>query len=683
MEKKTQGKSALSLYTTFVLYALVPTFIAVGVICSVLLSTVKKEVRALSQDYMVSLVSEAGINFDYYVSNGERVVLDFTHAPIVKKFLLNQDDDSLREQAQLYTNDYFNKLDDWEGIYIASWDTELLTHSNEEFVGRVMREGERRTELQQAMLSDEDKIFNVGIIPSPVTGELIVSMYAPVYDDDGSPIGYIGAGAFAKNIVEKFENVKELGYDSAYAYVLKSDGTMIYHPDESKIGNPVENKGVLGLVEQIQNGVHPDPVCLEYDYKGDAKYGACYTSGDDSYISVITADQSDILANLRRIEYISVAISLLLFVVFGVVSVIIAGKLSKPLKTIVETNDKLAAGNISDSDFEAQSKIKEINSLIKSTHKLRSSLQETINNVKTSAESLTNAITDVNEKIETNTESVGQINLAMSEVAQTSQYVAKSSTDLTERVINLGEHITELDENVKVLQEASKAIEKANKSAIECMNSVIESSDNSVKTVDSIAQGIIDTNEAVKEIQQCVVIINGVLSQTKLLALNASIEAARAGEAGKGFAVVAENIQKLAESSTENVSQIIDIIANVTKLSEESVKVAEGVKALIDEEQSNVMDAKNQFEALSESVDSSVREIESISLKTRKLEKIKTEFNTATGDLCSIAEELGATAEEVSGSCSNVADACTDTMARTQEMSAINANLSETVAFFV
>lgn len=681
MSKKTQGKSVLSLYTTFVLYALVPTFIAVGVICSVLISTVKKEVRDLSRDYMVSLVSEAGINFDYYISNGERVVLDFTHAPIVKKFLLNPDDEALAKEAQAYTNEYFSKLDDWEGIYIANWDTILLTHNNEEFVGRTMREGERRTELQEAMLNDDDNIFNVGIINSPVTDALIVSMYAPVYDDDGTPIGYIGAGAYAKNIVEKFENVKELGYNSAYAYVLKADGTMVYHPDESKIGNMVENEGVLGLVNDIKNGIHPDPVCLEYEYKGTAKYGACYVSDDDSYISVITADQSDILSNLRRIEAVAVAISVILFIAFTFISLYIAGKMSRPLKTIAETNEKLATGNISGASFETKSKIKEIGSLIVTTEKLRASLDETITNVKEDANVLTESITNVNEKVQNNTDNVGQINLAMSEVAQTSQYVAKSSTDLTERVIDLGNHISELDENVKVLQEESKTIEDANKAAIDCMNSVIESSSQSVKTVDSIAQGIIDTNEAVKEIQQCVVIINGVLSQTKLLALNASIEAARAGEAGKGFAVVAENIQKLAESSTDNVSQITDIIANVTSLSEESVKVAEGVKALIDEEQNNVTDARAQFEALSESVKSSVKEINSISEKTRKLETIRAEFNTATNDLCSIAEELGATAEEVSASCSNVVDACKDTLEHTEEMTAINSNLMETVAF--
>ena len=81
-----------------------------------------------------------------------------------------------------------------------------------------------------------------------------------------------GISSLADSMTEVIENEKKLkgneelsyeeyaeildgkklnGVESSYVYVVSSNGTMLYHPTKEKVGEPVENAVVKGLVENI------------------------------------------------------------------------------------------------------------------------------------------------------------------------------------------------------------------------------------------------------------------------------------------------------------------------------------------------------------------------------------------------------------------------------------------------
>ncbi len=74
------------------------------------------------------------------------------------------------------------------------------------------------------------------------------------------------------------------GIESSYAYVVGPDGTMLYHPTESKIGSPVENEVVSGLITEIKAGKVPESSVVEYEFKGVIKYAGYFVDPDAQFI---------------------------------------------------------------------------------------------------------------------------------------------------------------------------------------------------------------------------------------------------------------------------------------------------------------------------------------------------------------------------------------------------------------
>ena len=87
----------------------------------------------------------------------------------VRALLLDPDDPELLAQAQKYTEDFAAVKGVFEGLYIATPATYVLTHTSQDAIGITTRTGDSLDTFQKTILA-QPGLTNLGIMKSPGTG---------------------------------------------------------------------------------------------------------------------------------------------------------------------------------------------------------------------------------------------------------------------------------------------------------------------------------------------------------------------------------------------------------------------------------------------------------------------------------------------------------------------------------
>lgn len=499
-----------------------------------------------------------------YVTSQENLLIAYSKAPVVRELLKDAKSPEKLASAQAYTESYYDSLNNWEGLYIGEWNTHCIAHNNPETVGITLRKGDSLKALQNEMTS-RNGLYDAGIIVSPVSKKLILSMYCPVFDIDGTTIiGYVGGGPYVENLENILSESRRKNDTTQYYMINVKTGMYILADKKSLIATKIKDKHLLTLIEKMKAGENKG------EYKYNNKNGnmiANFQYIKENGWAVISFDsEQNIYASVNKNMFILGEICLIFIMVISLLAFVMIFLSIKPLRTIEKSIVQLS-----------ELKLQKDNTLAPWI-----GTKSEIGKIATSIDSLYDVLGNI---IRTLTECSASLNDSAIAMHNSSSILVSCVTDNSTATTMFAEHSETIDHTMlqvdqeiakitNVVSDIEQKIEKGDVHSRELLDKVDKMQHLADSSIQDATVQIIENQKAIEQameklqtlmrIDEMASQILEITSQTNLLSLNASIEAARAGEAGKGFSVVAGEIGNLASSSSDTATQI-QALCNETK----------------------------------------------------------------------------------------------------------------------
>ncbi|QOS98304.1 methyl-accepting chemotaxis protein [Brevibacterium sp. JNUCC-42] len=460
------------------------------------------------------------------------------------------------------------------------------------------------------------------------TDTIAVSIVTQLRDMSGKAVGVLGIDTNLLNLTEVLKGMK-IG-ETGHVMMISPEGTVLANPQYpemiSKNVKDLENKTLAQLSDMSTGQL--DVVMENQNFLTNV-----YTSPKTGWKYISFIEQRELSSSIDHIFFLILIMSAILGAVALVASIILAGKFSRPITTLIGHMQEIGEGNLTNEvPTHLLQRKDELGTLANSLQSMQLSIKYLISEIVSASKKLVASSDQVSSHVETNIIAIDKIAENVKEVAggadnqlMRTEESAKGMEEMALGIQRIAESTSSIAEfSLDTTQEAENGNSTV-QHAVNQMSNIGVSVGHSLSVVRILQDR---SNEIVKIVDM----ITDISSQTNLLALNASIEAARAGEHGRGFAVVADEVRKLAEQSSESAGKIASLINEVHKETNRAMESMNDVNHSVSNGVQMVQDSGEAFQRI-------LQQIKNITEQIHDNSAISEEMSAASEEIASSVDE--------------------------------------------
>ncbi len=369
---------------------------------------------------------------------------------------------------------------------------------------------------------------------------------------------------------------------------------------------------------------------------------------DQAYV----AEDQAMQAELQKNTLLIIGSSALALLVGLLAAWVITRLIIAPLRSVIRMAQQIAAGDLSGTV--AVTRRDEIGQLMQAMQQMGAGLSSIVSGLQAGIEQLASSA----QSLSTVTE---QTNLEVSSQKEETEQVATAMNQMTATVHDVARNA---EEAALAAQTADGKVESGQLVVRQSMVR-IEQLANSASSASSSIESL---SAEIQNIGTVLAVIKSVAEQTNLLALNAAIEAARAGEQGRGFAVVADEVRALAKRTQQSTEEIERLVSALRSAARSSVQQIQNSGELV---KLAVSDALQTESALG-----------SIAAAVSLIQQMNQQIAAAAEEQSSVAEEINRSVTSIRASADQSSLAMQGNAASSIELAQLGVELKGMVGHF-